>query len=121
MTLQELGNTQFIGLETFRKDGAGVTTPVWVAGENNKIYAWTEANSWKIKRIRNNKNVRVCASDSRGPPQSEWLEVTAQILDTPEEEKAMQARLNKKYGFQFKMFHLMGRIRRNSHVVIEIS
>ena len=121
MTLQELGNTQYIALETFRKDGTGVTTPVWVAGENDKIYAWTEANSWKVKRIHNNKNVRVCASDSRGTPQSEWLEATAQILDTSEEEKAMRARLNKKYGFQFKMFYLMGRIRRNSHVVIEIS
>ena len=100
MTLQELGNTQYIALETFRKDGTGVTTPVWVAGENDKIYAWTEVNSWKVKRIRNNKNVRVCASDARGTPQSEWLEATAQILDAPEEEKAMRGQTQSLDGWR---------------------
>jgi len=120
MTVQELANTQYIALETFRKDGTGVITPVWVAGENDKIYAWTVANSWKVKRIRNNENVRVCASDSRGTPQSDWIEAQAHILDSPADEKMMADRLNKKYGFQFKMFRLMGRIRKHSHVVIEI-
>jgi len=27
---------------------------VWVAGENGSLYVWTAANSWKVKRIRNN-------------------------------------------------------------------
>ena len=120
MTVKELGTTQYIALETFRKDGTGVITPVWVAGENDKIYAWTVANSWKVKRIRNNENVRVCASDSRGTPQSDWIEAKAHIIDSPADEKMMEDRLNKKYGFQFKMFRLMGRIRKHSHVVIEI-
>ncbi len=123
MTLQELGSTPYIALETYKKDGTGVVTPVWVAGENDKIYAWTEGNSWKVKRIRHNENVRVCASDSRGTPQSDWLEAKAHVVETPEADSAMQKRLSKKYGFQFKLFYLMGRIRNRggNHVVIELS
>jgi hypothetical protein len=123
MTLQELGTSTYIALETYKKDGTGVVTPVWVAGENDKIYAWTEGNSWKVKRIRNNETVRVCASDSRGKPQSDWLEAKAQVLESPEDEAVMQKCLSKKYGFQFKLFYMMGRIRNRGgkHVVIEIS
>ena len=123
MTLQELGTAQYIALETYKKDGTGVVTPVWVAGENDKIYAWTEGNSWKVKRIGNNESVRVCASDSRGTPKSDWLEAKAHVLESPEDETVMQKRLSKKYGFQFKLFYLMGRIRNRggNHVVIEIS
>ena len=123
MTLQELDTQKYIALETYKKDGTGVVTPVWVAGENDKIYAWTDGNSWKVKRIRNNETVRVCASDSRGTPQSDWLEAKAHVVETPEAEAAMQKRLSKKYGFQFKLFYWMGRIRNRggNHVVIEIS
>lgn len=123
MTLQDLGKTTYIALESFRKNGTGVITPVWVAGENDKIYVWTEANSWKVKRIRNNERVRVCESDARGTPKSEWIEARARILDSPEDDAVMQKRLSKKYGLQFKFFKFMGQVRnRNSRrIAIEIS
>ena len=123
MTLQELGNPTYIALETFRKNGEGVKTAVWVVAENGKLYVWTDGNSWKAKRIRNNEAVRLCESDSRGTPKSDWLEAKARILDTPTEIETMQKRLSKKYGIQFKAIRLMERIRRQKRVniVIEIS
>ena len=123
MTFQELGNATYIALETFRKSGEGVKTPVWVTAENNKLYVWTDANSWKVKRIHNNETVRLCASDSRGTPKSEWFEAKARVLVEPAAITAMQKRLAKKYGFQFKAFDLLGRLRQRNRVsaVIEIS
>ncbi|KAA3662518.1 MAG: PPOX class F420-dependent oxidoreductase, partial [Chloroflexi bacterium] len=47
MTLSTLGDAQYIALETFRKNGTGVITPVWVAGENGSLFVWTDADSWK--------------------------------------------------------------------------
>jgi len=46
MQLDDLKNAKYIALETFRKNGEGVITPVWVAGVNGKLYVWTGANSW---------------------------------------------------------------------------
>ena len=66
MQLAEIGNPTYIVLETFRKSGEGVKTPVWVAAENGRLYVWTVDNSGKVKRIRNNGRVRLAVSDSRG-------------------------------------------------------
>ena len=43
MNLTALSKTTYIALETFRKNGEGVITPVWVAGENDKLYVLDES------------------------------------------------------------------------------
>lgn len=123
MTFREIDNPTYIALETFRKSGEGVVTPVWVAAENGKLYVWTLADSGKVKRIRNNGRVRIAVSDVRGNPKSEWVEARARVLDDPAEDRKQRERLAKKYGWQFHLFNLMGRFLRNraSHVVLEIT
>ena len=118
MTLIELANATFIALETFRQNGEGVITPVWVAGENGKLYVWTNLNSWKVKRIRNNNRVRVCESDVRGNPKSDWLHAQARSLDNVEALKKVRSLFKSKYGLQFRIFDLMGRSM--PKVVVEI-
>lgn len=122
MTFTDLGREQYISLETFRKNGAGVKTPVWVAGEGDKLYVWTQRDSWKVKRIRNNSRVRLAKSDQRGNTSGEWIPAQARVLDTPEARARMQQRLTRKYGLMARMFLLMGRLRGSSgrQVVIEI-
>jgi PPOX class probable F420-dependent enzyme len=118
----ELGAKTYIALETFRRNGVGVNTPVWVAGMDERLYVITEGTSWKVKRIRNNSRVRVAASDSRGNPKSEWLEGTARIMEPGDGEEPIR-RLAAKYGLQYKLFGLMYRLRGRgaNRVVLEIS
>lgn len=121
-SLLDLGKAQYISLETFRKNGQGVKTPVWVAGEDEKLFVWTQGNSWKVKRIRNNSEVRMATGDARGHTSGDWLTGKARVLETSEEKSVMQRRLAKKYGVIFRLFQLMGRLRgRSDQVVIEIS
>lgn len=122
-TLTELGQAQYISLETFRKNGQGVKTPVWVVGEGDKLYVWTDGDSWKVKRIRHNSQVRLAKSDARGNTSGAWVTAQARVLEAPEEDKKMQQRLTQKYGLFFRLFRLMGRLRGRfgQHVVIEIA
>ena len=119
MKLNDLGETKYIALETFRANGDGVITPVWVVGGNGMLFIWTEANSWKIKRIRNNKRVRLCKCDSRGNPQSDWVEAQATILDHPDDEESLHQLMASKYGLQFRMFSSMRK--KETRVFVEIS
>lgn len=48
---EQFNNQNHITIETFRKSGAGVKTPVWFTTENDVIYIWTEASSGKAKRV----------------------------------------------------------------------
>jgi PPOX class probable F420-dependent enzyme len=119
--LETIRDAKYIALETFRKNGEGVITPVWQTPEDNKLYVWTEADTWKIKRIRNNPQVRVCASDYKGTPKSDWVDAQADILDTSETETAQHKRMAAKYGLQFRIFNLLSKLRRSNFAVLEIS
>jgi PPOX class probable F420-dependent enzyme len=123
-SLSELGREKYISLETFRKNGNGVKTPVWVATEEGKLYVWTMGESGKAKRIRHNSQVRLAQSDVRGNTTGEWTTAQARILNAPTELEKMQKRLQKKYGLAFRLFRLMGRLRgrvETNPIVIEIS
>ncbi|MBP7964103.1 MAG: PPOX class F420-dependent oxidoreductase [Caldilineaceae bacterium] len=124
MQFNQIGNPTYIALETFRKSGVGVPTPVWAVAEQGKLYVWTVGESGKVKRMRNNPKVRIAVSDARGTPKSEWVEAKARVLDDPSDEAAQRKRLAAKYGWQFRLFALMGKLRggnSSSHVAIELS
>jgi PPOX class probable F420-dependent enzyme len=117
---------KYLNLETFRKNGTGVRTPVWFAAEPEngpeksgasppqKLYVYSTADSGKAKRIRNNPLVRVAPSDMRGRPLGDWIEARAEIVTGAEAEQGMR-RLNKKY-FPWKQvldfFSMFGRKKR---------
>jgi uncharacterized protein len=96
-----LQGRKYLNIETFRKNGQGVRTPVWFAGEPEddapeKLYVYSTADSGKAKRIRNNARVRVAPSDARGKLLGEWVEARAEIVTGTNAEHGMQL-LNKKY------------------------
>ncbi|MCC6602363.1 MAG: PPOX class F420-dependent oxidoreductase [Anaerolineae bacterium] len=124
MDISSLGKESYINLETFRKNGEGVKTPVWVVGKNGKLYVWTVADSWKVKRIRNNSQVHVAKSDARGNTDGSWLPAQARILETSDADQQMQRDLAGKYGLMFRFIQLSQRLRgagKVKRVVIEIS
>lgn len=96
-----LQGQKYINLETFRKNGQGVRTPIWFAGEPDqgpleKLYVYSTADSGKAKRIRNNLRVRVAPCDVRGKLLGEWIDARADIVAGEEAEHGMKL-LNKKY------------------------
>jgi uncharacterized protein len=87
---------KYISLKTFRKNGAGVATPVWFGEEDGKLYIMTRSDMGKTKRIRNNPQVRVAPCTIRGTVTGPELDATARILPPEEHARARQA-INRKY------------------------
>src|ERR1700756_522499 len=84
-----LQGKKYINLETFRKNGQGVRTPVWFAGEPEqgvpeKLYAYSTGDSGKAKRIRNNPRLRVAPCDVRGKLLGEWIDARAEVVSSEE-------------------------------------
>jgi PPOX class probable F420-dependent enzyme len=93
-----LGNERYVSLETFRKDGSGVKTPVWAAPLDGRLVIVTDGTSYKVKRLRDNPRVRLAPCDMRGRVHGDWLEGTARILDDEARIGAAHAAIRKKYG-----------------------
>ncbi|AFU59005.1 putative pyridoxamine 5'-phosphate oxidase-like, FMN-binding domain protein [Candidatus Nitrososphaera gargensis Ga9.2] len=111
--LEELAKHKYINLETYRKNGQPVSTPVWFMIDNGLVYVVTSADTGKAKRLRNNPAVRIMPSGFRGEPKGEWIEGKARFAEGAEAERAIQLR-KKKYGLQAR---LAGMIRGASTVI----
>ena len=100
----------YINLETYRRNGQAVATPVWftIDDDNKMIYVVTRTETGKVKRLRNNSKVRIVPAGMRGQPKGEWLNGKA-TFTTPEQlERALKQR-NKKYGFKARLSGLFSR------------
>lgn len=93
---------KYINLETYRKSGQAVATPVWFTVDGDSIFVVTRIETGKVKRLRNNASVRVMMCGARGEPKSEWAKGRARFLTGEELERAVAQR-NKKYGFAAKV------------------
>jgi PPOX class probable F420-dependent enzyme len=104
MGFESFRDRKYLNLETFKKSGQGVKTPIWfaadpstdLAGPQAKLYAYTIGNSGKVKRLRNNGRARIAPCDMRGNLLGDWVDAQAEIITGPEAASADRL-LNKKY------------------------
>lgn len=101
-----LAGEKYINLETYRKSGRGVRTPVWFVessnGDSRILYVRTSDDTGKYKRIRNNPSVQIAMCDMRGSIKGEWVKGEARIASKEEKLKAFKM-LEKKYGIMYKL------------------
>ena len=92
----EVRGKSYISLTTFRKNGQGVPTPVWFGERDGKMYVMTGPNSGKVKRIRNNPQVRIAPSTIRGKVTGPEFAAKARILPQTDWGEARKL-INQKY------------------------
>lgn len=97
---------KYICLETFKRNWQGVKTPVWFVASDGIIYVTTTDSSWKVKRIKNNKSVRIVPSRFKGEPKGQWVDGHAFFGNESELKLAMSLR-NKKYSLLARMIGML--------------
>jgi uncharacterized protein len=116
--LAPFGDQKYMSLETFKKNGQGVKTPVWFVLHENALYVYTEADSWKVRRIRNTPRVRVAVCTMRGNIKGPWIDATASVVEG-DERLAADTLLDRKY-FLKKVFNVLTRLNRHTRTMIKI-
>ena len=94
---KQFSNEKYINLETYKKNGDAVKSPVWVVEDGGMIYVRTDPKSWKAKRIRKNQRIRIAPSDMRGKPTGSWVDGEAHFVEGEEAERIIKL-IKKKYG-----------------------
>jgi len=117
--LEQLKKQKYLSLETFRKNGEGVRTPVWFIEVNGEYCLNTESDSGKVKRIRRNPAVRIAPCNMRGDLMGEFISGNARFLST-EEAETVKKSYAKKYGLMGVLFESMGRSRKTERVFLAI-
>ncbi len=123
--IAQFANAKYLSLETFRKNGAGVRTPVWFAADPNPpngvmtFYVYTLPDSGKVKRIRNNPKLRIAPCNMRGDVRGAWIDARARFC-SPDEAAKGQSLLIQKYGLVKRIGDFFSGLRGRTQLVLAI-
>jgi PPOX class probable F420-dependent enzyme len=124
--IPQFARAKHLNLETFRKTGTGVRTPVWFVQDISHtkpsvtvFYVYSEADAGKVKRLRNNSHVRVAPCTVTGSVRGMWIDGRARICDDSEAAHGQQL-LRQKYGALKILGDFVGRLMRHQQTVIAV-
>ncbi|PBO83060.1 MAG: PPOX class F420-dependent enzyme [Nitrosopumilales archaeon] len=103
--LEQFIEQKYINLETYKKDGTPIRTPVWFVIDNDLIYVITMESTGKVKRLKNNQEVRIVPCSFKGKPKNGWVKAKAEKITGEEADKAIKLR-KKKYGMSARLVSL---------------
>lgn len=75
---------KYVSIMSYRRDGTGVSTPVWFVTEDDRLLVMTAVGSGKVKRIRGNPFVTVAACSARGKFHGTPIPARAELLPSTE-------------------------------------
>ena len=108
---QTLTKARYLNLESLKRDGTAVRTPLWFAPDaDGTFYIYSQAEAYKVKRLRRTPACRVAACDMRGNVSGPWLEARADILSGDAAAHGM-ALLDRRYWPWKQMLCLLARLR----------
>ena len=103
---------KYLNLETYRKNGMAVRTPLWFAAapDGETLYVYSVADSGKAKRIRRDGSAKIAPCDMRGNAIGPWIAARASIVSGAEADLGMTL-LNRKYWPWKQMLGLFSALR----------
>ena len=118
--LEPFAHQKYLNIETFRKSGVGVRTPVWFAQDGEILFVRTVANSGKVKRIRNNGQVNIAPCKVDGTPLGAWTPATAREVKDPVLGRKVDRLLGQKYGLMKTFFGVASALQGRKYTVLEL-
>lgn len=105
---EPLEGHKYVSLTTFRKSGEAVSTPVWFALFEDKVYITTDPASGKMKRIRNNSRVLLTPCYPWGKTRGRSVEGIAHPLEPGTAPQDATQAFARKYRLELGVIHLFG-------------
>ena len=119
-SLEQFKNQKYLNIETFRRNGESMKTPVWFVQDDGVFFVQTEANSGKVKRIRNNRRVNIAPCKMDGTATGAWVAADAREITDAEIAKKVSGLLEKKYGLMKKIFSLQAARQGRKDTILEL-
>lgn len=120
--LAQFEGQQYVSLETYKKSGQAVPTPVWFCIERGMLYVNAPQHTGKVKRLRNNPQLRLAVCNATGKIHGPWAHGRVRFVEGPEAASADRL-LKRKYGVQRLLIDIIGKLRgwRSVMLAIEVN
>ncbi|MFJ4038844.1 PPOX class F420-dependent oxidoreductase [Microbacterium sp. NPDC090007] len=126
---REIAASPFVTFGTYRRNGALVSVPVWIARDGDELVVTSERATGKVKRLRNDARVvlRPCSRGGAVEPDAITVEAHGRVAGPATEDARADTALHRKYGWQYRAIlgfeRLMRRVQRRpgDRVILRIS
>lgn len=82
-TLAQFQGQKYVSLQTYKKSGQAVPTPVWFCIERGLLYVSAPQHTGKVKRLRNNSQVQLAICNSTGKTSGPWVQAGRALWMVP--------------------------------------
>jgi PPOX class probable F420-dependent enzyme len=111
---------KYLNIETFRKNGMGVRTPVWFVQDGDTLFIRIVAASGKVKRIRNNTQMNIAPCKMDGELLGDWVPAISLEVNGSETDRKVDQSLEEKYGLMKTIFALTGGVNGRKYARLEM-
>lgn len=117
---QAFSNAKYMNLETYRRSGEGIRTPVWFVESGNLLFLLTRSDSGKVKRLRHNSEVKVAPCKMNGEVTGEWSPAEAAVVESEESIKTVKSMFEQKYGAALRITNAFSKLQKKKRVFIKV-
>ncbi len=113
---------RYLSITSFKRDGTGIATPVWFVSDGARLFAFTDLDTWKIKRIRRNPRVLVASCWPWGKLRREPVPARAEVLTDTADLEHVRELLLARYTISYRavmFFYRLGRRVRGKQTVAD--
>jgi PPOX class probable F420-dependent enzyme len=103
---------RFLSVTSFKRDGTGVATPVWFVSDGRRLFALTDLQSAKVRRMRRDPHILVASCRADGKLRRDPVPANARVLTSDAELRHVQRLLLARYGISYRLVMLAYRLGR---------
>jgi PPOX class probable F420-dependent enzyme len=113
---------RYLSITSFKRDGTGISTPVWFVSDGGRLYAFTDLHSAKVRRIRHNPHVEIASCRPWGKLRQEPVSARAEVLTDTADLECVRELLLARYRISYRVvmfFYRLGRRLRGKQTVAD--
>ena len=110
--LESLLPGRYLSVTSFKRDGTGIATPVWAVSDGKRLFAFTDLNSAKIKRVRHDPHVEIASCWVTGKLRREPVAARAEVLTAGADLERVRKLLLARYKISYRVVMLFYRLAR---------
>jgi uncharacterized protein len=103
---------RYLSITSFKRDGTGISTPVWFVCDGARLYAFTDLHSAKIRRMRHNPHVEIASCRPWGKLRQTPVSAHADVLTDTADLDCVRKLLLARYRISYRVvmfFYRLGR------------
>jgi PPOX class probable F420-dependent enzyme len=118
--LSAFASQKYMNIETYRRSGEAVRTPVWFVESGGILFLLTRGDSGKVKRLRHNKQVKVAPCKMDGQVIGDWAPGSASFVESEEAVQVLKSLFDDKYGAVSRLTNMFSRLQRKKRVFVKV-